>query len=318
MLRAPRPTDLVGLTRFLRNTATTEITGHTWPKIQPESGHLPLSEMVWQAVGAAPTRGRAWIAFEDEGIAAVAVARARSSGLVWDVEHLHVTDGMDGSARELLDHVSGVAVEAGARRVFIETPSGARGADVARRAGFERYTGQDVYRIDPPVKILPSEMLDGRPRLRADETGLFHLYGAAVPPNVRLAEAMTADEWAALHRGRKRWAPTIIGDRHQYVWELGTGIAGWLEVVYGQKSQCLDLLIDPKYETMIDRFVSYALQQVSPKAPVFAAVREYQAGLGPGLERVGFRVTGQYDIYVRQLTARVLEPKMMPAGILGG
>ena len=45
-------------------------------------------------------------------------------------------------------------------------------------------------------------------------------------------------------------SPTLIGDRHQFVWEVGANLAGWLEVIYGQKSQYLDLMIDPKYDAM--------------------------------------------------------------------
>src|SRR5262249_38775137 len=158
-----------------------------------------------------------------------------------------------------------------------------------------------------PFKAPITEMLDGRPRLRADEQPLFSLYGAAVPQLVRSAEALTYDEWSALHRGRKKWAPTLIGDRHQFVWEVGASLAGWLEVTYGQKSQYLDLLIDPKYETLVDRMLSFALKQVSEKAPVYVSVRPYQSVLGAALERRGFEVHGRYDIHVRQLSVRVPE-----------
>jgi hypothetical protein len=318
MIRALRPTDLVGLALFLRRAPGSEITAHMWPKIQPESGHLPLNQAVWQSVGQGPTRGRAWVA-EDEGkIVGLAVARARCSGLVWDVEHLHASEGGNGQAEELLDRVCHAAASGGARRVFFEAPIGQRGSEIARRAGFERYTGASVYRLDPPFRVPKDGQFEGRPRLRADEQAMFQLYNAAVPVMVRSAEAMSYEEWSALHRGPKRWAPSLVGDRHQYVWELGEGLAGWLEVVYGHKSQFLEFLVHSKYESLLDRFVGYALKQVSGKAPVYSAVREYQAGLGAALERVGFKLAGRHDIYVRQLAVRVPERKLAPAGIIGG
>ena len=318
MIRALRPTDLVGLGLFLRRAPGSEITAHMWPKIQPESGHLPFNQAVWQSVGQGPTRGRAWVA-EDKGqIVGLAVARARCSGLVWDVEHLHATEGGNGQPEDLLDRVCHAAATSGARRVFLETPIGQRGSEIARRAGFERYTSASVCRLDPPFKGSKDGQFEGRPRLRADEQAMFQLYNAAVPVVVRSAEAMSYEEWSALHRGRKAWAPSLVGDRHQYVWELGEGLAGWMEVVYGHKSQYIELLVLPKYEPMLDRFLGYALKQVSEKAAVYSAVREYQAGLSTALERTGFKLAGQTEIYVRQLAVRVPERKLVPASIVGG
>ena len=318
MIRALRPTDLVGLTLFLRRAAGEEITAHTWPKVQPESGHLPLQQALWQSLGQGPTRGRAWVATAGGKIVGLAVGRARSSGLVWDVEHLHAAEGAHDAAADLLERACQEAVARGARRVFVEMPVGSRGADVARRAGFERYTESSVYRLAPPFRVPASDHFEGRPRLRADEHALFRLYNAALPAVVRSAEAMSYEEWSALHRGPKRWAPTLIGDRHQYVWELGEGLAGWLEVVYGQKSQFREFLVHARYESLLDRFVGYALKQVSAKAAVYSAVREYQAGLGSALERVGFKLAGRYDIYVRQLAVRVPERELVTAQTVGG
>ena len=318
MIRALRPTDLPRLARFLRRSSTGEITAHTWPKVQPESGHLPVQQMVWHGLGQGPAHGRAWMAEVDGAIVGLVAGRARCRGLVWDVEHLHVLDGAPDHAEGLLDRLCQEAAAGGARRVFFEAPVGAPGSDVARHAGFERYTSSTVYRLTPPFSVGQQEHLDGRPRLRADEQALFQLYNAAVPAVIRSAEAMSYEEWSALHRGRKSWSPSLVGDRHQYVSELGMGLAGWLQVVYGQKSQLLELLIDPRYESMVDRFIGYGLKQVSEKAPVYSTVREYQATLGSGLERVGFGLVDHNDIYVRQLAVRIAERELATAKMLGG
>lgn len=318
MIRALRPTDLAGLSLLLRRMPTIEVTAHTWPTVQPESGHLPLQQVLWQSLGQAPTRGRAWVAMEEGRIVGLAVARARCGGLVWDVEHLHVVEDGGGGLESLLDHVCQQAAAGGARRVLLEISDGTGGAEIARRAGFERYTESSVYRLTPPFGQSRAEQFAGRPRLQADEHGLFQLYNAAVPAVVRSAEAVSHEEWSGLHRGRNRWAPTLVGDRHQYVWELGEGLAGWLEVVYGQKSQYLEFMVHPKYESMMDRFVGYGLRQVSEKAAVYSAVRGYQGGLGLALERVGFESAGRYDLYVRQLTVRVPKLELASAQIVGG
>jgi len=317
MIRALRLTDLVGAAMFLRQSGQAELTSHTWPKVQPESGHLPVGIALCQSLGLG-TGEHAWLSTAEREVQGLAVAKPRCGGLVWDVQHLLAAGGESKIGEELLDTACNYAASRGGRRVFLELPVDDRSEGLARRAGFERYTTMTLYQLRPRFKLPTLEPLEGRPRLRVDEQPLFSLYGTAVPQVVRSAEAMTYDEWSALHRGRKKWSPTLIGDRHQFVWELGDGLAGWMEVVYGQKSQYLELLVDPKYESMSDRFVAYGMKQVSEKASVFSTVRPYQAGLGLALERLGFGVASQFDVYVRQLSIRVPERQLVPANIIGG
>jgi hypothetical protein len=316
MIRVLRLPNLVGVAMFMRRGSAQELTSHTWPRAQPEAGHLPTGAAIWQTLGM--SWERVWISVEKRTVDGLVSARPRCGGLVWDVEHLLTAGGETEIAEALLEAVGQHAVTQGARRIFLEVPNDEQGAGLSRRAGFEKYTTTTIYKLPAPFKLPALEALEGRPRLRVDEQPLFSLYGAAVPQLVRSAEALTYDEWSALHRGRKKWAPTLIGDRHQFVWEVGASLAGWLEVVYGQKSQYLDLLIDPKYESMVDRMVAFAMKQVSEKAPVYLAVRPYQTVLGAALERRGFVVGGRYDIYVRQLSVRVPERQLVPANIVGG
>ena len=165
-----------------------------------------------------------------------------------------------------------------------------------------------MWRLDPGFSREVGDSLPARPRLRVDEVGLFQLYNATVPANVRLAEAMTNEEWAALYRGPKLWAPKLIADRQDYVWELGSRVVGWMRVIYGQRGQFLELLIHPSYESYGDRMVRNALVQMSSKAPVLADVREYQGAASAALQRAGFRSGDTYAVWVRQLTERVAEP----------
>ncbi|MGE3268115.1 MAG: hypothetical protein AB7P40_05165 [Chloroflexota bacterium] len=316
MIRALCLPDLVGVGMFLRRAGTQELTSHIWPRVQPETGHLPSATALWQTLGM--SWERVWIAVDGRTVEGLLVARPRAGGLVWDVEHLLVADGHEAVAEELLEVVGQHAAERGGRRVFLEVPDSEEGAGLARRSGYERYTQTTVYQLPARFKLPQLDTLDARPRLRVDEQPLFTLYSAAVPQMVRSAEALTYDEWSALHRGRKKWSPTLIGDRHQYVWEIGASLAGWLEVVYGQKSQYLELLIDPKYESMVDRMLAFAMKQLSEKAPVYVSVRPYQSVLGAALERRGFVVGARYDIHVRQLSVRIPEASLVPANIVGG
>jgi hypothetical protein len=316
MIRTVRPTDVAALRAFLRRAEAAEVTTHTWPKVQPESGRFSIMDVLGQALGRPSDRRSMWVAVSGGRVDGFAVAQARCDGSVWDVEHLHAID--EATTTGLLEQVCVQASEGGARRVFIDVPASSDGIVAARRAGFQRYAALTLFRLSPPFKVDKSGAFAARPRLRADEHGLFQLYNAAVPAQVRAAEAMTYEEWSALHRGSKRWAPSLFGDRHQYVWELGAGLIGWVEVMYGQKSQFVELMVHPQYESMLDSLVSYTLTQVSEKAAVYATARDYQPALASALQRAGFAPAGEVEILVRQLAARLPEPKLMTVKAVGG
>ncbi len=318
LIRTLRPIDVVALAAFQRRAGGTEITAHNWPHVEPESGQLPYFNLVSGSLAHRPGGQRSWVAEQAGRVVGLAVARPRAGGLVWDVAHLHAEPAEDSVAADLLEQVAACAGSHAARRVFLEAPSRGRAQHVARRAAFERFTSSDLYVLSPGFKIERTDLFEARPRLRADEQTLFQLYMAAVPAPVRAAEAMTLEEWGALYPGRKRWQPSFTGSRQQYVWELGTSIVGWLEVTFGQRSQFMELLVHPRYEDAADRLLRYALLQVSPKAPVYIVARDYQPYLASALQRAGFQLAAQHELFVKLLAARVREPRLVTANVVGG
>jgi hypothetical protein len=279
---------------------------------------MPYMSLMSTAIAYRPGGQRGWVAEADGRMVGLTLARPRAGGLVWDVSTLHAQPDEDPVAADLLEHVVASAGSHAARRVFLEAPAGGRGLDVARRAAFERFTSSELYILAPGGKFERTDLFEARPRLRADEQTLFQLYNNAVPAAVRAAEAMALEEWVALYPGGKRWQPSFTGSRQQFVWELGTSIVGWLEITFGQRSQFMELLIHPRYEDAADRLVRYALLQVSPKAPVYALAREYQSHLASALQRAGFRLAARHDLFVRLLAARVREPRLVTANVVGG
>jgi len=318
LVRTLRPSDVVALASFQRRAGATEITAHSWPRVEPESGRLPHVNLISACLGHRPGGQRTWLAESGGRVVGLAMARPRAGGLVWDVSHLHADAEADTSAADLLEQVATCAGARAARRVFLETPAGGRGLDVARRAAFERFTSSELLLLAPGFKVERTDVFEARPRLRADEQMLFQLYMAAVPAPVRAAEAMTLEEWSALYPGKKRWQPSFTGSRQQYVWELGTSLVGWMELTFGQRSQSIELLVNPRYEDAADRLVRYALLQVSPKAPVYVVAREYQSSLGLALQRSGFRLAATHELFVKLLAARVREPRLVTANLVGG
>jgi hypothetical protein len=318
LVRTLRPIDVVALASFQRRAGATEITAHSWPRVEPESGRLPYVSLMSASLGHRPGGQRTWLAESGGRVVGLVTARPRAGGLAWDVVHLHADADADRAGADLLEQVVVSAGSHGGRRVFFETPAGGRGNDVARRAAFERFTSSESFVLMPGFKVERTDVFEARPRLRADEQALFQLYMAAVPAPVRAAEAMTLEEWGALYPGRKRWQPSFAGSRQQYVWELGTSLVGWMELTFGQRSQYIELVVNPRYEDAADRLVRYALLQASTKAPVYIVAREYQASLAQALQRSGFRVAGSDELFVKLLAARVREPRLVTANLVGG
>src|SRR5919204_842804 len=120
MIRAVRPIDVAALRAFLGRAGAVELTTHTWPKVQPESGHLPVLGVLGQALGRQGSRRGMWVAAVDGRLAGYAAARARCGGMVWDVEHLHAA--REDAAIGLLEYLCARAADAGAVRVFLDVP----------------------------------------------------------------------------------------------------------------------------------------------------------------------------------------------------
>ena len=80
----------------------------------------------------------------------------------------------------------------------------------------------------------------------------------------------------------------------------------------------MELLVNPRYEDAADRLVRYALLQVSPKAPVYVLAREYQPSLASALQRAGFCLAAEHELFVKLLAARVREPRLVTANLVGG
>src|SRR5918911_2166537 len=168
LVRTLRPIDVVALASFQRRAGISEITAHTWPRVEPESGRVPYLDLASGALTHRPGGQRGWVAEEGGKIVGLAVARPRAGGLVWDVAHLHAPADEDGVAADLLEQVVTFAGSHAARRVFLEAPSGGRGRDVARRAGLERFTSSELFMLSPGFKVERTDLFEARPRLRAD------------------------------------------------------------------------------------------------------------------------------------------------------
>lgn len=313
MIRAMRATDAMALKLFAPGGRIQDVAASTWPKSAPEGRHPTLWSLLRDSALASSRHRQLGVAVVDGRAVGAVILQARAGGLAWDVEHLGIDT--EDTGIELLRWARDRAAAIRARKLFLHTCGEGPGADVARRAGFERYTEGIAYYLAKGFVHDQSDPLPARPRLRSDESTIFNLYAAAVPANVRAAEALTHEEWAALYPGRKLWAPSVLGDRQDYVWEIASRVVGWMRVVFGQRSQFLDLLPHPHYDGYADKMLKYALTQMSTKAPVVVETREYQGAVRGAVERAGFQPGETYAAWVWQIASRVPEPQSSPVRV---
>jgi hypothetical protein len=309
--RSMRVMDALALGPFPRK-AWPELTALTWPKAPPENIHPTLLRLLSGVARSYSGTYRVGVSTGEGSITGLVISRARANGIVWDVQNLSEVDAW--GAADLLSWVGENVLAVRGRRIFLQTPILGLGAEAAPKAGFERYGEGTTLRLDAGF-FVPREANEfpARPRLSSDEQGLFQLYSASVPAPVRAAEAMTHEEWSALYPGHKVWAPSVLAGRVDFVWELGSRVIGWMRLVYGQRSQYLELLVHPMYESHADKMVVSALSQMSAKVPVLVDVREYHAGARAAFERAGFHAGASYTLWVRQLAARIPEPAVAAA-----
>jgi len=303
-VRSLRPTHLVALRAFDTRPSCVQVTAPSWPRSPDADARLPLWSLLSQSVAPHAGRRRAWVYLDEAGVNGVLVGRVRSDGLVWDVRHLWADAGRDEVVAALLQRVCDDALQRGARRVFLELPCETPHLAVAQRAGFRPYTEAALLRR-PPLGQAPPAAWRPRPRARGDEHALFQLYTAAVPAPARAAEALTLEEWAALHKGARRWSPRQLSGRRQFVWDTGAGLAGWLELVESGRSQHLEWLVHPQHERHLDALVAGGLSCAQPRLPLYATCRAYQAGVRAALERAGFALVAECIVLVCQLAVRV-------------
>ncbi len=310
-IRAIRPTDFVSLISFLRHDAHREVTAPLWPEVWEESNGRGrwsfFSRLITRSSGS-----QVLLSLHGGDVRGLGIAHPRAGKLAWDVEDLFVADSDRSAGVDLLEHLAAEAARRGARRLFLVTRVDGDMARIASHAGFVNYTSETLYCARLSSAAGENGLRRGRPRLRQDTPALFQLYNAAVPCNVRSAEAITIDEWLSLERGGRLWTPSLGGSRQHFVWEGGSSLAGWLQLTFGSKSQHLEMLVHPGERAATEEMLLYSLSQTSSRVPVYVTLRDYQPELVSLMEGRGFRPVADYLVFARQLAVRVHGRALVP------
>jgi len=235
-------------------------------------------------------------------LALVSLRRCRGPG-AWIVERLLLSPGREALCFDLLERLAFAGDKLKAERLFLRLDSSSPAVEMAKQAGFNHYLTEYLYCLEEARRTEPAESrLVLRPKSSADEHGLFHLYSAAAPHQVRCAEGMTLQEWS---QSRDRDATKEL------VLEKGGEISAWLRIRMGRTAGRFEIVGELDAEEL-GALVDYSMAALKGRHPVYCLIPEFQQQLRRILEERGFYQAAAYSCLRKQLAVRVHEPQLVP------
>ena len=234
--------------------------------------------------------------------ALVSLRRCRGPS-AWMIERLLLSPGHEGLCIDLLERIGFAGDKIKAERLFLRLDSSSPAVDMAKQAGFNHYLTEYLYCLEEARQTEPTESrLVLRPKSSADEHGLFRLYSAAAPHQVRCAEGMTLQEWS---QSRDKDAT------RELVLEKGGEISAWLRISLGRTAGRFEIVTELGAEEL-GQLVNHSLIALKGRHPVYCLVPEFQEQLRRILEEKGFSRVTSYSCLSKQLAVRVHEPQLVP------
>ncbi len=191
----------------------------------------------------------------------------------------------------LMEALAWQAGDWGAFHLLAEVEERSPAFERLRAAGFSTYARQRVWRLEAALTGL-SEATPWRAAASLDEQAVRNLHAQMIPPLVQAAEPLN------LHLSRG----LVVHQKGE--------LAAYVEVTGGPAGIYLQLLIHPDAADAPTLLASLiARLHPTPKRPVYAAVRSYEAWLEPLLEDFGAGVGPRQALLVRHLAnaARVMQ-----------
>ncbi len=303
--RTVLPTDLVALVSYDGHVYSNE--AMTADRTGTQGSPHPLETAFEQWFNFATGR-HTWISVRGATLRGLISARQRGSKLAWEVDCLIDAAEDDSNVlMSLLDQMTMAAGRSGALKVFLRLPLGSHTERIASRCEFMPYLRERLYRHAGGQAGKHASPEGLRRREKSDLYGVFQLYNAIVPEQVRRVEAMTLAEWTA--------AQEHLGRTTQYVVARDDRIRGWLRVAADGDVGRFDLLGD---HAVLDDLIDAALLKLANRPVIYGLVPEHQFGLRSRLEARGFEAGEEYTVLCRRTVQQVKAPRVVPALIHTG
>ena len=138
---------------------------------------------------------------------------------------------------------------------------------------------------------------------------MFQLYNSVFPLHVREAEGQTLDEWREAREERWRGPKA-----KEYVFLEEGSVVGWVSVGRRKKNGYFSLMLRPwsamQPETLLD-----SVEGLMPRqSTLWCIASEFQTPFLQALEDRGYQMVQEYTKAVRNITAKVRRPSLVPIG----
>jgi hypothetical protein len=232
----------------------------------------------------------------------VCLRRRRRSG-VWSIDHLLLTPGYESCCFDLLEKLGLAGDKLKAERVFLRLDSSSPTVDMAKQAGFNHYLTEYIYYLEESPRTEKQEPpIALRAKCNADDHGLFRLYCAATPLQVRTSEGMTLEEWCQ-SRDEDAFKELVCEGKGQ--------ISAWVRIRVGRRAGMFDIVTELGADEL-GQLVNCSLASLEGRRPIYCLAPEFQQRLRQLLEERGFQQVGAYSCLSKQLAVRVREPQLVP------
>ena len=236
----------------------------------------------------------AWI--DGARILCLAVASRMAGPQSWELSRLQVSAGAEDCVAGVLTAVFASALKRSATHMSARVLAGDPAGNELSRAGLHPAHAETLYRgqgsgarIDPPRGI--------RPRAAEDEHGIFRLYSACTPAEVRALEGMTIEQWSA-----SRWDGP--GQSDEYVLESGHRISGWLRVIALSTATDLSIMVHPECPDQdAAALTDLGLALAPAGGPVMTLVPDYQPAVGRAAGGAGLTAEAEFEVHARSVRA---------------
>lgn len=273
-----------------------------------------LGEIYWRGLWFSLLRKRqTWVGLEDKALRGLASIRSHSDSKTWEVDYLLSASADEEFQRELLEMHGISAGQAGAERIFLRISEASPLISSVQQAGFRRCFSEFLYRYDGDgTEEIPSKTysLGWRSKRQGDEFGVFSLYNSIASQKVCRAVGSTFKEWSE--------AKDLLlknGTKGQFVYEKGGRILGWLRLAEYEGDTHVDMLVDPASEEALEMVLTHIFRSKKGKTSILCLVPEFQEALCRLLLGRGFVEVARYVILVKQVTAKVRQASLAPAGV---
>ena len=261
--------------------------------------------------------GCARVCCKDNRVGGGVTAGQQSGPKSREIKHRYLQSSTYSKVPELLETVSRAAAANRAERVFVRLRRDDSLSPLMRRSEFYPCISENLY--GTPAELpkahrgassdqLPEALRSKSPR---DEYGLFQLFNAVAPSQVRRVICMTFQEWLS-----SREQPQ--GRCRKFVLERDGTVRGWLMTVERARQAQLAVAVHLGHDGWLDSNLDLGLRSFRDARSICCLAPEYEGGMLQSLERKGLATVSEYVTMVKSVAIAAEENAPAAATIPSG